>query len=374
MADRQKDALRERFDRELSDLTARAAQPDLGLEPERLAALNRLAQLIAVRDSMRAKRRNWLSALVLLGTLAIVSLLLFATVSETDIELELAVTEVAFDLSKEQVLTEPLQLAALGVSGLRAWRLPPGGAPAEPHKQVQHAILLSAASDGPLRGSVSLAPWRTPAGKRLALQRSSRANGYRLSIDGGGLVLQAAVNGPVTLGPSGAAAQTRVFASPQPVVLEGGSQALDLDLEFGSLPQRPLAPQLEVRNLSLARINEFAGADRTLVRRVSTILGGTLHFESLDGKERRVRPGEQLRFEASEGELRTLELTADSIALKFHGRVRGMTIGSDENRRSLMPTYLEWLQARHALSLLWGTSLYIAGLVAAALRWWGLRP
>ena len=47
-----------------------------------------------------------------------------------------------------------------------------------------------------------------------------------------------------------------------------------------------------------------------------------------------------------------------------------MTSGSGDTRRSLMPTYLEWLQARHGLSLLWGTTLYVFGLVVAALRWW----
>jgi hypothetical protein len=38
-----------------------------------------------------------------------------------------------------------------------------------------------------------------------------------------------------------------------------------------------------------------------------------------------------------------------------------------------MPTYLEWLKARHGLSLFWGTSLYLFGLAAAALRWFGVN-
>jgi hypothetical protein len=38
-----------------------------------------------------------------------------------------------------------------------------------------------------------------------------------------------------------------------------------------------------------------------------------------------------------------------------------------------MPTYLEWLRARHGLSLLWGTTLYLFGVIVGALRWWGIR-
>jgi hypothetical protein len=54
-------------------------------------------------------------------------------------------------------------------------------------------------------------------------------------------------------------------------------------------------------------------------------------------------------------------------------RQLGMTTGSGEGRRTLMPTYLEWMRARHGVSLLWGTTLYLFGLIAGALRWWGVR-
>jgi hypothetical protein len=37
-----------------------------------------------------------------------------------------------------------------------------------------------------------------------------------------------------------------------------------------------------------------------------------------------------------------------------------------------MPTWLEWLRARHGLSLLWGTALYLFGLAVGVLRWWRL--
>jgi hypothetical protein len=139
------------------------------------------------------------------------------------------------------------------------------------------------------------------------------------------------------------------------------------------MPQAPMVPQLQVGDLSVLRIDQFFGPGRTLVTRLSTILSGTLFFESLNGEERHLHGGEELQFERSTGELRTLELEADRIAWKFHGRVRGMTTGTGEGRRSLMPTCLEWLRARHGLTLLWGTSVYVFALIAGALRWWGVR-
>ena len=73
---------------------------------------------------------------------------------------------------------------------------------------------------------------------------------------------------------------------------------------------------------------------------------------------------------AAAGRSRTLRLREDRIALRFHGHVRGMSTGSADSPRSLMPTYLEWIRARHGVELLWGTTLYLFGLIAGALRWW----
>jgi hypothetical protein len=162
------------------------------------------------------------------------------------------------------------------------------------------------------------------------------------------------------------------FASPRAILMRADSQFVDLTLSFpeASKPGQ-FSSQLLADDLTLFRIDEFVDQKHTLVRQVSTILSGTLYYESLNGKERPLRASEALRFEQSRGEIRTIQLHNDHIALKYFGRVRGMQTGSDENRRSLMPTYLEWLSARHGLSLLWGTTLYLFGLIVGVLRWWG---
>jgi hypothetical protein len=92
-------------------------------------------------------------------------------------------------------------------------------------------------------------------------------------------------------------------------------------------------------------------------------------MDSLNSERRTLRPGEAIEFERSLGYVRTLSFDANSISLQYQGKARGMTTGFGETRTDLMPTMLEWLRARHGLSLLWGSTLYIFGMVVGVLRW-----
>lgn len=359
-----RDPLRERLRSLLDAAATKAVREDPSGED--METIARLAKLIELREQARPKLRNRWPALALAGTLGMVSVLLFMHVGETEIELEVASTDLTFALEKEQAATGTLDLAALGVAGAQAVELPVPEA-------GSRAVSLARASQGGRQGSVTLAPLVLAAGAKVTIARSDVSNQYELLAHAPGLAVEAAVNGPVRVALSGKSARDQDFPSPKPVIWRGGSEETSLNLTFPAMPQPLLAPQLPVRELSYFRIDQFLAPDRTLVKRRSTILSGSLFFESLNGEERRLRGGEELQFAQSSGEIRTLELTADHIGLKFHGRVRGMTTGSGEGRRSLMPTYLEWLRARHGLTLLWATSLYVFGLIAGALRWWGIR-
>jgi hypothetical protein len=95
-----------------------------------------------------------------------------------------------------------------------------------------------------------------------------------------------------------------------------------------------------------------------------------LYFTELNSREYPLRIGEGLQFEQSGGQMRDLTMEDGQLALKFHGYVREMTTGWEESRENLMPSWLEWLSARHGLTLLWGTTLYIFGVAFGVLRWW----
>ena len=130
-----------------------------------------------------------------------------------------------------------------------------------------------------------------------------------------------------------------------------------------------MTPQVPIERLAMRRVDEFGDRGLSIVRTVSTIVSGTLFFESLNGLRRPLQSGEALRFERSSGEMRTVQLEPGHLTMGFNGWVSGMKTGSDESPRSLMPTWLDWLRARHGLSLLWGTSVYLFGIGLAVVKW-----
>lgn len=371
----EKEPLRELLKRELDAMAAEAAKSDSSISAERVEMLNHLSKLVEVRDSLQPKPRNWWPPLILVVTLVITSVLLFARVRETEIELEVSATDVNFTLDKSEVVSSAANLLTLGVSGLENVQMPPSPgetAIASANQQVS-VMSLSASTAAGRRGTVTLAPLVLQSDARVRLGCSEVANQYNLSTNAANLKLEATADGPVTINVPGSPGRAFDFATPKSIAMQGGAEELRLDLAFPSLPQSVVSPQLEVHEIGFARVDQFLEPDQTLIKHLSTILSGTLFLESLNGQSFSLRPGEQLEFEHSQGEIRSLQMAANHIELKYHGRVRGMTAGTGEGRRSLMPTYLEWLKARHGLSLFWATSLYLFGLATAALRWFGVK-
>jgi hypothetical protein len=344
---------------------------------EQVEALESLARFVEIYQTMQSPpdRRRWIVAAALLGTLLIASLLLFMRVRETEIELDLALSEVSFVLPSQKIFAESMNLSAFGVSGLREIQLP--RADKEEAEIIQAddgaetAFRLLPITLGTSSGSITLGTMTPPNETRIWLAHSGQGRKYRLSLKSRGLKLRADIAGPVQIGGLGRGVKKLAFAVPKAILLEAGDDEVDLDLTLPDTAKDTLSSQLKVSNLMLTQIREFQDPDQTIVNTASTILSGTLFFAALADKERKLRPGEMIEFRSSQGELRTLCLKDDQIELKFNGRVSGMTAGTGDNRRSLMPTWLEWLQARHSLSLLWGTGLYLFGLLIALLRWWG---
>lgn len=369
--------LRDLLNRQAKAASDEAIRSGGQVTAEQIEALTRLARLVDLCDAAQRTptRQRWPVIVVLGSTLLLVSISLFARVTETEIELDVALSELSFVLPAQQKLTEVTALSAIGVSGLREIQFP------RARNHDAHTLLssegagsglrMSVASEKKRQGSISLETLLPPAETRVWVRYAGLPGEYRLSLQGAGLDLRAAVNGPVKVAFSGGGVQQLDFVTPQAVLLESGANEVDLDLSFLDSAKRVFSPLLSTSNLSFLRIDEVTDADRTVVRRLSTILSGTLYFESLNSEERKLRPGEMIQFEGAQGDIRTLNLQDDHLNLKFHGRVRGLSIGSGENHYSLMPTWLEWLKARHGLSLFWGTALYLFGLIVGALRWFG---
>jgi hypothetical protein len=371
------DQLRDMLSRQIQAASDEAVRSGGQVSAEQVETLGRLARLVDLHQSAQppSARKRWPVAVALGSTLLVVSLLVFARVAETEIELDLALSEASFVLPTQQVLAESMNLVSLGVSGLSEAQLPQvrnrESQTLQSSDNAEVALRLLAILDGKRLGSVTLAPLALPAETRVWVRHTGLPRQYRLSLKASDLKLRADINGLVQIGIPGRGLEQLDFAAPDAVLLQSGAGEVDLDLAFPDKAQLSFSSQLSANDLSLFRIDEFLNLNQTLIRRVSTILSGTLYFVSLNDQERKLRPGEAIRFERAQGEIRTLRLQEDQIELKFHGRVRGMTIGAGESSRSLMPTWLEWLRARHSLSLLWGAALYLFGLVTVVFRWWG---
>ena len=125
------------------------------------------------------------------------------------------------------------------------------------------------------------------------------------------------VRGPVRFALDGVPLEQRDFASPRPVLLQAAPGLVDIDLTLADISHAAFVPQLQASDLSFSRIDEFHAEDQTLVRRLSTILSGTVYFEALNGLAYQLRPGAALGFERIEGLIRTLELHEDQIVGSF---------------------------------------------------------
>jgi len=284
-------------------------------------------------------------------------------VRQTEIELQVVLSEVGFVFSTSHPLTDAMQLSSFGASGLDEVT-----APFATNAVTRSSLKLSLVA-GKQPSQLTLAPILLPAKSRVWLRASGLPGSCRVSILAGNLQFRSDVNGYINV--SGTNASTK-FSSPKGFLLDGGSREVELELVFVNSDKNPFVQHLPLEAISMSRVEEFAEGERVLARKVSSVISGTLYFQSLGGRERKLRRGETLELEQTNGVLQSIALTDGKIVLEFHAIVHGIKSGG-ESRTDLMPTSLEWLQARHGLYLMWGTALYFFGLVMGVLRWAGVK-
>jgi hypothetical protein len=370
------DSVREQLRRKMQQLTEHAASHDGEVPSAAMDELNRLARLVEVREKMFAPNvARWRVAALMLGTLVLVSVMLFNHVGETEVELELVASEIGFTIPRPQVVTDIAQLAELRATGLRDMQFSDAALAqwtAQPAVE-RTAVRLAVLERDKTAGTVTLAPLALPARTGIRVREHPSLAGLGVLLDHASVPLRVTVNGPVQVGLPNTEARAFDFQTPRSLILETDSSDTSLQLLFAPGAVAPFASQLAVEKLALSRIDEFESPDGTTAHEVSTILSGTIWFEALNGQARKLRPSELLRFDSTAGVIRTIELQNRHLAMQFRGTVRGMRSGWGDAPVNLMPTWLEWLRARHGLSLLWGTTLYLSGLAAAVLRWWRVR-
>ena len=320
-----------------------------------------------------APRQNrWLPASIFIATLAIASVLLFVRIPETTIELVGTFNGLGFTSAAQQPLNGALDVSSIGVAGLKDVQLP--DEIARPTTGVS-ALRISASSADPKQtaGSIVVDRFNVPADTRVWISRTGIPRQYRITLRSErpeAISIHVDVNGAVAFAPAGAAPTLATLRAPQPVEISTTSGTLDLEVTLAQGTQAPRWQQIEARGLRVYQVQDDQKSDRPLVRPLSTLLTGSIYFESLGGTERKLRTGEMVRFGSAVGTILTFDLRDDGIAATFQGDVKGMTVGAGDHPRSLMPSLVTWLRQRQGLSLLWGTALYLFGVTTTLRKWW----
>jgi len=378
------DQLRNLLQEQAKKLSEEAAQSDGQISDDQIEAVERLARVVEVCEKTKPPktRRRWPVGIILGITLLIVMGLLSVKIPKTEIELDLVLTEMRFELSKPVVLADAMMLSALGASELREVQLPRAlsvdGQTIAAQKVsaptgTGAALRLAVVEDADPPGTITLTALMLPTGTKVWVSRTEVTDQYRMSLEipeKSQLNLQVSIKGTLQVAFPGAIAEQVVYSIPRSIRMQAVSNLVDLDLTLPKGVQASLAPHLPVRDLAFIRIDQFVDTTDTYIRRVSTVQSGKLYFAELNSREYPLRIGEGLQFEQSDGQIRLLTMENGQLALKFHGHVREMTTGWEESRKSLMPSWLEWLSARHSLTLLWGTTMYFFVLFLGILKWW----
>jgi hypothetical protein len=361
--------------RELLQVKAKVAQDKAlrcggAVELEELESLERLSSLVAICDRAQPppNRKYWPIVTLFATTLLIASILLFTGPHSTEIEMDLHVDQLSFAFSQPQALNEPLRLSTLGVTGISQVEIP------RAENTDARTLLTGRDFDSNIAltalptGDLTLPELVFPERSKVVVERSDVPLQYRLTLPTANINLHADVNGAVRFDSIATLEHSLRFLTPKSVAFKPQAQQVVVDLTFLRVPQKILPTTLAVQDLSLLRIDDRRGIEGLPARRVSTIASGTLYFEDLNGRKFNLRPGEMIELDGFRGEIESLQFKED-ITVQCRGHVRGIISGPADIRRSLMPTWLEWLKARQGLSLLWGSAIYLFGLAAGVLRW-----
>lgn len=339
-------------------------------------AFERLDRLQKLAIDSKPQRR-WLIPAVAFILLTIFVGLLIKEQHETEIELDLAVTEIHFRLLGHGPLTEDQFLRALNASALDGidvdgadWPAPHGGT------CFLRVELGSPTQKGEAITVPALVP---PKDWELGVSRSGSETDFEFTAppmpNGEEFLLRAALRGRAELStdctPDGKN-RTVPWNGPGTLTMRIGAAttlrcASALPVRFGR--------QIEFENLRLYAIERFQISGTAVDRRRSSLLSGTLYLDALNAKAVALRPFEDLSFGSSKGYIRALSIPVDSksaseeLHLQAHATVQKMKLGSGANERSQMPGWLEVLAAQTGIALLWASVIYVFGIIYAVLRW-----
>lgn len=378
MADEKLQKLRHSLREKLEALSHQVVNEQGKVDAQALEEAERLSRLIKEYGSALPPPRSDTRRRVVVGFLGAALLVgLMATVScqETEVELSIVASKVTLSAAEPQRVLGALPVSELTVVGTRRIRFSQELAPAGEFVNAPEGEVLELsarlAGSGPSTGKLTLAETAIPAGARISYQQGESVGAYRMDIAGGSTGLRADLLGAVELDIPNEGTRDVVTKSSQSVHMEGGSEiALSLTMEGAA--RCIVCSPISVSELQFEALDEYHDNAFTMVETRSSVRSGVVVFYGLNGKKHELNRHEMLKFDVSNGHVRSIETTNDgNLQVRFHGVVKGLEVGSEQNPNSLMPSMLEWLKERNSVALAWASVLYLFGLLLSLMKFYG---
>lgn len=341
--------------------------------PESYFEIERLAKLRATSRELKPADRSLRWPVVVLASLVFVAVgaLLFFRISPVEVEFDLVLSSVSFVLVEQRQLTRAIDVNELSLYRFDALELPATSSRPRP-MLLRSPVFLWVAPDR--AGGLSLAPLEMPKNVSVRVTKGEAPGSFRLLFGetqpprSGLKELKAGLSGSVEMAFHGGQERLEI-GRPKAAYLRAAEQPLSLEIE-SKQDAVDFLPHIRAAGLDFSMTIDEVLDRQILSREASAILSGTVYNESLHGRQHVLRPGEWLQLEGSRGEIRILRLASEGVQLSFQGWVDEITTGRGPNRRSLRPSYLEWLTELYGLKLLWGSALSLFTLAMGIYKWW----
>jgi hypothetical protein len=358
----------------LAALRKEASQNDCVIPSESVRLVKDLDSLLKIEESLvpPAQPPRWPVVLAFFCTLVIVSVLFFAHVRSTRIDLDATVSEITFTVYQGTRFSAPLSLSQAQISGVvlepqHGWNCP---AP-----QPSSTFTFRTAKVASEQAAVSVDNFDIPQGTvvtvthRGTLFQQDIKLTFPTNTSDLSIVFSAVGNAQLQNG----SCEVTHTASPFDRLTFHPSEKT-IDMSFEPLAEQiPASVDIPASHISLYRVVTPSVPDPVTAAsaepsRPSTLFSGSLFFDSIGSRERKLREGERLEFSGFQGTLHMLHAEKDRLRIRLAGEVADVRSG--ESKSTLKPTWFDYLTTNHGLSTLWAAVLYCFGVSLTVMRFW----
>lgn len=353
----------------LRERTARAASAALAnggsVSQEEIDNLRKLADLCSALDSTASKPKasRWFPAVMFVAALVCASFLLFRRVAVTQVEIDVSAASAEFRLAQTRSLTDTAVVTSLRLTGVR--KLSANLCDSISGESTPRDFTLRGAI-GTNTGTITLQPIEAKKGVSVSISAEDSPSRWVIGFSGAPQTVKATFEGSLRVDGEPCRIEAKFPRTLEAALDEKSSRVV---LDFARTPHAFFPPLLPVDRLAFVRTDvlELGGTIERM--QSSTLGGGSIFFEELEGKENKLRDGEWLDIGVRQGWLRTPRAAGPSLAWRYRGSVDTLRSGPPNARRDLKPSWLEYARAQHGIGLLWGTALSLFGLGGTLIRW-----